>query len=266
MNNFNPEIFNVLYTCDARDLTRYLNKSNISFENIGNVIKFSIEEDEYNIEWVVVFENNRILKASATCDYSFDSIPHFKKFLFEKFIVDDEDENTNIIVYRSNINANLTLNIDNNDSSKLKLTFKYNKKKPKKTFSKTDLIAIFRIVIVAIIGLGVSVAGYLLYYYENILWLNILMAVISVIFMSVACYILARRENIDKTVANVISTLGPVIYWILVFAALIFLTHKVEMDKVTRVINCVFWAFYAMPAFIIVILVVLLIACGLAYA
>ena len=156
MNNLNPEIFNVLYTCDARDLTRYLNKSNISFENIGNVIKFNIEEDEYNIEWVVTFENNRILKASATCDCSFDSIPHFKKFLSEKFIVDDEDENTNIIVYRSIINANLTLNIDNNDSTKLEINFEY-KKKPKKTFSKTDLIAIFRIAIVAIIGLGVNI-------------------------------------------------------------------------------------------------------------
>ena len=265
MNNLNPEIFNVLYTCDARDLTRYLNKSNISFENIGNVIKFSIEEDEYNIEWVVVFKNNRILKAYATCDYSFDSIPNFKKFLSEKFVVDDEDENTNIIIYRSNINANLTLNIDNNDSSKLEINFEY-KKKPKKTFYKTDLIAIFRIVIFAIIGLCISVADYLLYYYENILWLNILMAVISVLFMSVTCYILARREKLDKTVAIVISTLGPVICWILVFAALIFLTHKVETDKATRLINCAFWAFYAMPAFIIVILVVLLIACGLAYA
>ena len=135
MNNFNPEIFNVLYTCDARDLTRYLNKSNISFENIGNVIKFSIEEDEYNIEWVVVFKNNRILKAYATCDYSFDSIPHFKKFLSEKFVVDDEDENINIIVYRSNINANLTLNIDNNDSSKLEINFEY-KKKQKRHFTR----------------------------------------------------------------------------------------------------------------------------------
>ena len=265
MNNLNTEIFNVLYTCDARDLTRYLNKSNISFENIGNVIKFSIEEDEYNIEWVVSFENNRILKANATCDYSFDSIPNFKKFLSEKFIVDDEDENTNIIIYRSNINANLTLNIDNSDSSKFEINFEY-KKKPKKTFYKTNLIAIFRIAIFAIIGLGISVADYLLYYYENILWLNIFMAVISVLFMSVTCYILARRENIDKTVAIVISVFGPVIYWILVFAAILALYRNEEMDIATRLINSAFWAFYAMPAFIIVILVVLLVACCLAYA
>jgi hypothetical protein len=92
------------------------------------------------------------------------------------------------------------------------------------------------------------------------------MAIFSVLYMMVSCYILSRLADFERKKSSIISIVLPIVYWLIVFVALIILNNAYIPDISTRLVVCTYWAFYAMPAFILIISVALLLFVGASYA
>ena len=92
------------------------------------------------------------------------------------------------------------------------------------------------------------------------------MTIFSVLYMTVSCYILSRLADFGRKKSGIISIVLPIVYWLIVFVALIILNNANIPDISTRLVVCTYWAFYAMPAFILVISLLVLLFLGAGYA
>ena len=108
--------------------------------------------------------------------------------------------------------------------------------KPKHKLPKEDIISIIRLICLGIAGLGLSILFIFLYEKYNNLLLTICTAVFSLIYI------------------------------VLIFGFLLFIEHKRIPDNPMRILDCFLWSVYTMPAFIVVMLIVVLIMVGMAYA
>lgn len=256
------ELFNIILENNIKLLKRYLKKNKIYFKKTKTNILFETGIDECNIEWNILYKKNSILKAFCNCDSSLYS--EFKDYLSKSFAYMYKNPITNIEFYEGKIN-NILLNINNKETLKINIEF-VKQEKVKKKVSKADIVEILQIIGFALFGVGLSTCEYILYNWLNLMWLNVLMAIFSVLYMAVSCYILSRSADFGRKKSSIISIVLPIVYWLIVFVALIILNNAYIPDISTRLVVCTYWAFYAMPAFILIISVALLLFVGASYA
>ena len=261
------EILNTMLDKNIKNLKHYLKKDNIPFEKTKTNIIFETKNDGCNIEWNVLYKKNLILKVYCNCvnESSFKACTEFKTFLSKNFIFMYKNPITNIDYYECKANDNVLLNVENNQRVKINIEF-VNQEKPKRRINKKDIVEILEMIGFTIFGVGISVIEYILYNWLNLQWLNILMAVLSVLFMMISCYIIFRCADFDKKKSSIISIVLPVVYWLIVFGVLLILNNKYIPDVPMKLVTCMYWAFYAMPAFILIISVALLLFVGASYA
>ena len=259
------ELFNIILENNIKLLKRYLKKNKISFKKTKTNIIFETKNDGCNIEWNILHKKNLILKVFCICESSFKACTEFKTFLSKNFIFMYKNPITNIEYYESKRNDNVLLNIENDQLVKINIEF-INQEKSKRKISKTDVVEILKMIGFTLLGVGLSTCEYILYNWLNLVWLNILMAIFSVLYMTVSCYIISRLADIGRKKSSIISIVLPVVYWLLVFGVLLYLNNKSIPDISTRLVTCMYWAFYAMPAFILIITVALLFIVGASYA
>lgn len=131
--------------------------------------------------------------------------------------------------------------------------------------SKEDKVSIIRLVIIGTLGLGISILFIFLYQKYNNSALTIITAVLSLAFMVGSLIIISKKELIFKNTTRA-AILFPLCYIALIFAFLLFVEQKRIPDNPMRVLDCFLWAVYTMPAFIIVLAILLLVIIAIAYA
>lgn len=137
--------------------------------------------------------------------------------------------------------------------------------KPKYKLPKEDIISIIRLICLGIAGLGLSILFIFLYEKYNNLLLTICTAVFSLIYMVGSVVIISKKDLIFQNTTKA-AILFPLIYIVLIFGFLLFIEHKRIPDNPMRILDCFLWSVYTMPAFIVVMLIVVLIMVGMAYA
>lgn len=131
--------------------------------------------------------------------------------------------------------------------------------------SKEDKVSIIRLVIIGALGLEISILFIFLYQKYNNSALTIITAVLSLAFMVGSLIIISKKELIFKNTTRA-AILFPLCYIALIFAFLLFVEQKRIPDNPMRVLDCFLWAVYTMPAFIIVLAILLLVIIAIAYA
>lgn len=131
--------------------------------------------------------------------------------------------------------------------------------------NKDDVISIIRVLILGLFGIGITILFIYLYHrYDNLVF-TITTAFLSLIYMIGCIIYLILKENINLGILKT-CILFPLIYLIIVFIVLIFVEQNTIKENPIRVLDCFMWAVYAMPAFIIVILLLLLILWAISYS
>jgi hypothetical protein len=259
------ELFNIILENNIKLIKRYLKKNKISFKKTKTNILFEIGIDENKIEWNILYKKNYISKAVCNCDSSLRSYSEFIHFLSDNFVYMYKNPITNIEYYEGKTNKKILLNIDNKGTLNINiLVIKQGKSKRK--IYKTDLVEILKMIGFALLGVGFSTCEYILYNCLKLVWLNILMAIFSVLYMMFSCYIISRLSYCERKKSSIISIVLPIVYWLIVFVALIILNNANIPDISTRLVVCTYWAFYAMPAFILLISLLVLLFLGAGYA
>ena len=259
------ELFNIILENNIKSLKNYLKKNKISFKKTKTNILFETNMDENKIEWNILYKKSYISKAFCNCDPSLRSYSEFKHYLSEHFVYMYKNPITNFEYYEGKENNNILLNVKNGQTLMISIEM-LNREKPKMKISNTDIVEILKMIGFALLGVGLSTCEYILYNWLNLVWLNILMAIFSVLYMTVSCYILSRLADFGRKKSSIISIVLPIVYWLIVFVALIILNNAYIPDISTRLVVCTYWTFYAMPAFILVISLLVLLFIGAGYA
>ena len=129
---------------------------------------------------------------------------------------------------------------------------------------KEDKKEILAVSLVGLLGLGLSILFFYLYNHANYTWLTIVSAVVSYAYMSGCIFIYGKDQALFQYRLKW-SLLLPIIYTTVIFLFLLFIEQKGIPENPSRVLDCLLWAVYTMPAFIIVIALALLVLAGLAY-
>ena len=180
MGEVKTELFNIILENNIKLLKRYLKKNKISFKKTKTNILFETGIDEYKIEWNILYNKNYISKAFCNCDSLLRSYSEFRHFLSENFVYMYKNPITNIEYYEGKTNNNIRLNIDNNETLNINIDV-IKQEKPKRKISKIDVVEILKMIGFALFGVGLSTCEYILYNWLNLVWLNILMAIFSVL-------------------------------------------------------------------------------------
>ena len=131
--------------------------------------------------------------------------------------------------------------------------------------SKEDKISIIRLIVLGVIGLGLTILFIFLYEKFNNLILTISTAVISLIYMVGALVIISKKDLVFQNTVKT-AILFPLIYTLIVFAFLLFVEHKRIPDNPMRISDCFLWSVYTMPSFIVVMAILSLIMIVISYA
>ena len=131
--------------------------------------------------------------------------------------------------------------------------------------SKEDKISILRLTIISLFGVSLSVLFIFLYYKFNNTIMTILTLLLSLVFMIGTILFINKKENIFVNIKKAV-VFFPLIYTTIVFAFLLFIEQKRIFENASKILDCLIWAVYTMPSFMIVILIVMLLLLMLGYA
>ena len=128
---------------------------------------------------------------------------------------------------------------------------------------KEEIVTIICISILGLIGLGLTILFIYLYHTYNDITVNVLCAIFSLIYMEFVVVLISLREKESLLNTLKVAAFLPVIYILIVFIVLVILGLGPIIENPVMLLNCLMWTIYSMPAFIIVVAVVILCLLGM---
>ena len=128
---------------------------------------------------------------------------------------------------------------------------------------KEDILSIICISILGLIGLGLTILFIYLYHTYNNITTNVLCAIFSLIYMEFVVVLICIREKESLLNTLKVAVFLPLIYIVIVFVFLVIVGLKPILENPQVILNCLMWTIYSMPAFIIVIAVIILCLLGM---
>ena len=128
---------------------------------------------------------------------------------------------------------------------------------------KEEIFTIICISILGLIGLGLTILFIYLYHTYNDITTNVLCAVFSLIYMEFVVVLICIKEKESLLNTLKVAVFLPVIYIFIVFIILVILGLEPIIENPIMLLNCLMWTIYSMPAFIIVIAVVIFCLLGM---
>lgn len=119
--------------------------------------------------------------------------------------------------------------------------------------------------LLAFAGAGLSALFLLQYHLLGNTALNVLAAILSFAYMVGSMLLLGKTDTSPQKNRKT-ALLFPISYTVIIFLILLFLLRKQLYEDPMHIIDCLMWSIYAMPSFIIVILLIALVMAALAYA
>lgn len=257
-------IYDYTFSSRKRILLKSLNKYGITYNINDNKIYFETKFENETQKWYAEYKKNKILLLSFYCESEnkFASTK-IKNQLNKNYCCVNHDVLAKVDYYESSSDENVKISVGITQSFMMIVSFvpveKYGYRKHR---DKVDIKEIVFYVANAIFGLGLSVACYLFYYFFNLKWLNILMAVISVSYTIVSIYFLLIKMECTKKKAFLINTCFSVLYWLVTFVILLIVTLNSNLDLGPRIVDLIYYSFYAMPSYMVVVAIILLFLVG----
>jgi hypothetical protein len=128
---------------------------------------------------------------------------------------------------------------------------------------KEDIFSIICISILGLIGLGLTILFIYLYHTYNNITTNVLCAIFSLIYMEFVVVLICNREKESLLNTLKVAVFLPVIYIFIVFIVLVILGLEPIIENPIMLLNCLMWTIYSMPAFIIVVAILVLCLLGM---
>ena len=128
---------------------------------------------------------------------------------------------------------------------------------------KEDILSIICISILGLIGLGLTILFIYLYHTYNNITTNVLCAIFSLIYMEFVVVLISIREKESLLNTLKVSVFLPLIYIVIVFVFLFIVGLKPILENPQVILNCLMWTIYSMPAFIIVVAILILCLLGM---
>ena len=128
---------------------------------------------------------------------------------------------------------------------------------------KEEIFTIICISILGLIGLGLTILFIYLYHTYNDITTNVLCAVFSLIYMEFVVLLICIKEKESLLNTLKVAVFLPLIYIVIVFIVLVILGLEPIIENPIMLLNCLMWTIYSMPAFIIVVAVVILCLLGM---
>ena len=128
---------------------------------------------------------------------------------------------------------------------------------------KEDIFSIICISILGLIGLGLTILFIYLYHTYNNITTNVLCAIFSLIYMEFVVVLICIREKESLLNTLKVSIFLPLIYIVIVFVFLVIVGLKPIFENPQVILNCLMWTIYSMPAFIIVVAILVLFLLGM---
>ena len=248
-----------------KKLVKYLNDNGIAYSIHVDTIKYSIFLDELKVECIGYIYKNRITNLkiySNTC--SIEEIKILKKKVTSRYTKKFEYIDSNITVYTTYEKVGFALEIILSDSDEFSVNVRFENEEHKlfdHEVRKKKIHETIIILLVALLGLGLSILFLSLYYKENNLTSNIITALIAYLYMSVSIFILCKLDEEEQRKTILYMFLGPILYVAIAFIGLFLLG-----DNKNMILEYLLWSIYSMPAFIVVVVVTLLLIAFSSYA
>ena len=131
---------------------------------------------------------------------------------------------------------------------------------------KKDKLAIATYSIVGVVGLGLTILFIYLYNTYHNLTLTIITSILSFAYMIGFFIVMFVKDSTMVKRPVLFTILFPMIYISIVFLILLFLMHKAIPENPMIILDFLFWAIYTVPAFIVVIFLLILLLIGMGYA
>ena len=128
---------------------------------------------------------------------------------------------------------------------------------------KEEIFTIICISILGLIGLGLTILFIYLYHTYNNITTNVLCAIFSLIYMEFVVVLICNREKESLLNTLKVAVFLPLIYIVIVFIVFVILGLEPIIENPVMLLNCLMWTIYSMPAFIIVIAVLILFLIGM---
>lgn len=252
-------------------LIDYLKENELEYFIKDDYIEFYTKYNDRSITWIGNIYKDRIYSLNGTFKsddktdiyrlYDFISCKYSRKY------IDVETKITYFTKIPTKTNFIIEISVSTEKDFIVNVLFEDDKHKPFKNKQKIeDIKDSIGLGICGIGGTGLSVLFILLYINRNNLSFTIISGIVSYLFMMVSIFIynIRNHNNIKKNILY--SIILPIVYIGIVFCILIFfMSKKISADK-SVLIDCLMYAIYTMPAFILVICILFLAMICLSYA
>lgn len=233
---------------------------------MNNTICFETHFENETQEWYAEYKKDKILFLFFFCESENpNDSSAIRDQLKRNYLFVNHDNMAKVDNYVCTSDGNINIFVETTQVFRMRISFVpegINTNHREKKNARENIYLALNIVL----GLGLSAVCYLLYNLINLKWLNILMAVFSILFMFMSCFFLSLGMDGSRKKALKISIIFSLVYWVAVFVFLLIINQNSIPDIGQRVIDSAYYAIYAMPSYIVVVIVAILIMAAASYA
>jgi hypothetical protein len=258
-------IYDFIFSSRKKNLEKSLKEYGIPYKDANNTICFETHFENETQKWYAEYKKDKILFLSFFCESENpDDSSAIRDQLKRNYLFVNHDTMAMVDNYVCTSDRNINIFVEITQVFRIRISFVpegINTNHIVKD-SKENIYLALNIVL----GLGLSSICFFLYNLINLKWLNILMAVFSIVFMLVSCLFLSLGMDGSRKKSLIVSVIFSLVYWGVVFVFLLIINQNSIPDIGQRVVNSTYYAIYAMPAYIVVVIVAFLIMAAASYA
>ncbi|RIA77733.1 hypothetical protein EI71_00886 [Anaeroplasma bactoclasticum] len=258
-------IYDFIFSSRKKNLEKSLKEYGIPYKDANNTICFETHFENETQKWYAEYKKDKILFLSFFCESENpDDSSAIRDQLKRNYLFVNHDTMAMVDNYVCTSDRNINIFVEITQVFRIRISFVpegINTNHRVKD-SKENIYLALNIVL----GLGLSSICFFLYNLINLKWLNILMAVFSIVFMLVSCFFLSLGMDGSRKKSLIVSVIFSLVYWGVVFVFLLIINQNSIPDIGQRVVNSTYYAIYAMPSYIVVVIVAFLIMAAASYA
>lgn len=258
-------IYDYIFSSRKKNLEKSLKEYGIPYKDANNTICFETHFENETQKWYAEYKKDKILFLSFFCESENpDDSSAIRDQLKRNYLLVNHDTMAKVDNYVCVSDGNINISVEITQVFRMRISFVregINTNHKGKKNARENIYLALNIVL----GFGLSFICYFLYNSINLKWLNILMAAVSIVFMFVSCFFLLKMEWSRKKALK-ITIIFSLVYWLAVFVFLLIINQNNIPDMRQRAIHSIYYAIYAMPSFIVVVIVAFLIMAAASYA
>lgn len=258
-------IYDYIFSSRKKNLEISLKEYGIPYKDANNTICFETHFENETQKWYAEYKKDKILFLSFFCESENpNDSSAIRDQLKRNYLLVNHDTMAMVDNYVCTSDGNINIFVEITQVFRMRISFVkegINTNHRGKKKARENIYLALNIVL----GFGLSSICYILYNSINLKWLNILMAAVSIVFMFMSCFFLLEMEWSRKKALK-ITIIFSLVYWLVVFVFLLIINQNSIPDNGQRAIHSIYYAIYAMPSYIVVVIVALLIMAAASYA